>query len=1718
VLLGLVLLFADFAIGPSAVAHAFAAADSDNDGAPDSSETVHGTGLSDPDDWPQPFSDVAADHPAYSAILWAWDNGVVDGCDTALFCPDLVMLHSVAVLWLLKAVEQSAYVPPAPTGAVYDDVAVDEALASWIEAAHSRGIMTDCGIDRFCPRQVLLRRIWARIVLQARYGPGYQPQPAEASPFLDIDIGLPGVFGDGDPDADWIAALGELDTTAGCTANRFCPNEVMTRKAVAGGLAVVFDTDGDWTRNALDTDRDGDGVDNDVDVFPDDPGENSDQDADGIGDNSDPDRDGDGLLNDADPNPDFASTVAGHWPFDVIDADNTPDVSGNDLHGMVFDATVVGGQINNALHFDGVDDYLTLPHSVLNGATDATIGFWIKTTGTAQQTVISGAEHHNTNSSRLFFDSPGSFCYYTGVRGWPRKCWTIQPVNDGAWHHIVVVRDERNDRVTLYIDGLSYGAQNAGMDAVEIEPTGLILGQEQDSVGGNFDALEVFSGELDDLRIYRSVFSRGQIQEWYAGNGWLSIEVPVRQSSDDAENAGSPSLTSGDLDFYERPAAMRFTELGIPVGATIEYAYIEVLSNTSYDAAITIPIAGELDPDPPTFSAGDPIGARTRTAVTVNWQPGAWTSSSTYRTADLAPVVQEIVSGGGWAMGNAMAFIFEECDPLVVGVCATTDKRSAYSYDNRPADAPRLVVYYSGATPDQTPPSVPATLFASAIAAPVELVWSGAVDADSGIAGYRIYRGTEPGGAIWIADVAHGLSYTDTSAMPDTGYYYQVSAVNTAGVEGARSSETPVTTGSDQQLVAHWNLDDGSGTTVGDSSGNYLHGTLDGPVWTSGNMGGALHFDGIIGDGIDEVVDLPREAVNGAGDLSIGMWVKTVKAGEQALLSGASLQFSNELLLFFPSSTEYQFNASNNSVNWEIDPIDDGFWHHVLVVIDDIYNVVTLNIDGVSQGTQELSLDPTLVAPGGLVLGQDQDSVGGGFDDDQAFSGELDDVRIYHKVLNWVEIQQLVDDDPTPPTTPADFALDPGEGQQISISWNAAADPDSGICAYRIYRGTESGYLSLYATTGNVGSFVDADTESNTTYYYQVSALNCMNLEGDLSAEMSITSGDDAPLVVTPVDGADWDDTAVRKVLHTFAYGGSATDSQIAAWAAMDPEAAVAEMLTFDPVNQKLSPSEDASSLHASGLAALQSFWGGSDAGNPMRWDKRPFFATLYPNGDGDLYVSTGNLERAWGQAVLARGLNPFLHKVVFYLTNYQMAVSVGKTGPALMRDYYDALLSDLAAGRNFVEVLATGAKHAAVARAYDHDDNVYQNNVMEFDGNDDFGREFFQLFFRIQGETEDPGYHEDTTIEHNSHLLTGMKLDRQPNAYGSDNDNDWYTAPIDFTDHVDGLGRYLYNQTHHHANCLEILHETICGSDAARKIDALAPVAASHIESLDNLPLTIVNFFADDNLTPAKITAIQASWRQSNFDLLAFLRRYASSATFHSGDTYKYRSSFDRNVTLLNTVVLDNDEAFNGLNTGDSTEHWLGHQGLSVFSPAHDVFGAQTGLQAANNPNIFQDAFKFQIDHNLLQDDKTTYATDPSETVEATWYKDWGGTIPTGAGGEYRVSEVADWLWRRLIADGGGNFDVVARAQVYALLARGLDFGYTATVEISETDPERVYTSEELTTDPVLAALVLILGANTLALDGADPEGARLKANQRVGQAVQFITMLPYTFALEGR
>ncbi len=591
------------------------------------------------------------------------------------------------------------------------------------------------------------------------------------------------------------------------------------------------------------------------------------------------------------------------------------------------------------------------------------------------------------------------------------------------------------------------------------------------------------------------------------------------------------------------------------------------------------------------------------------------------------------------------------------------------------------------------------------------------------------------------------------------------------------------------------------------------------------------------------------------------------------------------------------------------------------------------------------------------------------------------------------------------------------------------------------------------------------------------------------------------------VTDREWNQTAVRKVLHAFAYGGFATDHQIRIWARMAPELAIEEMLTFDPINQKLSPPDGSNAFRGTSLTELQEYWESDAPANPVLPDRRRFYATVYPRNDGRMRLRNPNLQTVWLQAVNTRGLNPFLHKVGLYLTNYHMAISISKTRLGLMRSFYDDTLIALQRHPSFFDILASGATSAAVARAYGHQNNIYRNRTSTFRGNDDFAREFHQLFFKIQGTTEEPDYHENITIEHTAWALTGMNIDKMFNAYGSDLSADWFVAPIVFTDHMDETQRRINNQRLHYRGCLEILHRSICGNTAEEKIFNLSHIAGNHQESLDNLPVAIIDFFADDNLTHDKVRAIRNSWRTTpNNNLLEFLRAYAISTTFHRTDTVKYRSSFDRNLLIQNQNTIDNQESFI---RNQLPRNQMATEGAEVFQPAHDVFGGQTGLQAANNPNIFRDAYQRNITSPAFLG-RTRKRYSDADGAQQIWLKDWAKVIPSSAG-QYQVDRVARWLWQRFTGD-RRNFKFYERLQIHALLATGRDFGYLA----DPGNPDTSYSRRDVLANPALTYLMESNETSLLAVNSGDAK-EREEANRRIGLAVNFITVTPFMFALEG-
>jgi len=576
-------------------------------------------------------------------------------------------------------------------------------------------------------------------------------------------------------------------------------------------------------------------------------------------------------------------------------------------------------------------------------------------------------------------------------------------------------------------------------------------------------------------------------------------------------------------------------------------------------------------------------------------------------------------------------------------------------------------------------------------------------------------------------------------------------------------------------------------------------------------------------------------------------------------------------------------------------------------------------------------------------------------------------------------------------------------------------------------------------------------------------------------------------LSFTPVDGSTWDRLAVRKVLEAFAYGGHATDAQITAWADMPPEHAIVQMLTFDAKNPLLSPS-DSILPDTTSLETLSRFWSSDSSDNFISAEDREHFE-----------VTRWNIPAtSWALATMTRGLNPFLHRIGLWETNYHMSANQDAgIYPLPMLHHYDNIVKALSQNSSYDSVIAQGAKNAAIAYQYGHNRNSYSDGT--FRGNEDFAREYHQLFLGILGEY-DPTYHEGTAIPNTARALTDMQAK-------------WHNKEDGGPD-----TEITFGTDKHYTADLEILKNTISGARADIKLDAIASVGIVQAESLANLPIMIIKHLADDNLAADAMKHIRDSWAaMDRKELLPFLWAYATSEDFHSSSRFKYASTIERIVGVLNSTIVSNDD--HKYQYYDPT-YPLYKEGIVAFRPTHDVFGHQTGLEASDSADVFRinynsstkDVYQYIKTYHCIKDASKSCPKDAEGNKIADWEKNWGAKIPTNSSGEYIVDSVASWLWSHFVGDEGKNYGVLERAHIVALL-NDKDIGLL----LDEDNPLRVYTLSELTNDTNIKLLINDGAVAKMAL-GSSVVKDRREANKRVGLAIAFIAATPYMYAQEGR
>jgi len=209
-------------------------------------------------------------------------------------------------------------------------------------------------------------------------------------------------------------------------------------------------------------------------------------------------------------------------------------------------------------------------------------------------------------------------------------------------------------------------------------------------------------------------------------------------------------------------------------------------------------------------------------------------------------------------------------------------------------------------------------------------------------------------------------------------------------------------------LVAWYPLNEGSGTTAGDASGNNLDGSLvdmEGDEWTSGLLNDALDFNNT-----DDIVVITNSAsLEGFTELTLSAWVYPTAPGpgfSGRVISKSDGGSGDDYTLRYSNSgnnhaANFRITTTGGSVTLHADTqIPQNTWSHIAGTWDGSELRVYFNGNS----------DATPVAQSGTIETNGRDlSLGLHLDSptDREFPGRIDEARIYDRALSASEIAAL---------------------------------------------------------------------------------------------------------------------------------------------------------------------------------------------------------------------------------------------------------------------------------------------------------------------------------------------------------------------------------------------------------------------------------------------------------------------------------------------------------------------------------------------------------------------------------------------------------------------------------------------------------------------------------------------------------------------------------------
>ena len=235
-----------------------------------------------------------------------------------------------------------------------------------------------------------------------------------------------------------------------------------------------------------------------------------------------------------------------------------------------------------SIDLDGTNDFIDCGPStsvIANGASEASVMFWIKTTTSENNKYIFSIKRGSSSSAfscRIINDKIGSIIY-NGSGHTTRSSSTS--INDGNWHHVAITGKASSHKI--YIDGSEEVDENAGFDMETTTDKFTI---------GDHDGSKFMEMTLSSLAIFNTELDQNNIQAAYNGGGDFNLTLNQGNYNSSSNLTVYYKMGNGFLDDINNPISTS-NEQGIIVNqsgtVTIDADQSVAINTTNWETVQT---------------------------------------------------------------------------------------------------------------------------------------------------------------------------------------------------------------------------------------------------------------------------------------------------------------------------------------------------------------------------------------------------------------------------------------------------------------------------------------------------------------------------------------------------------------------------------------------------------------------------------------------------------------------------------------------------------------------------------------------------------------------------------------------------------------------------------------------------------------------------------------------------------------------------------------------------------------------------------------------------------------------------------------------------------------------------------------------------------------------------------------------------------------------------